>query len=366
MRNPDIITYQGEPYFAYKYEKQTMIKHKVFESYFDKWVKIVGHNNPLNFVDCFGGCGIYDYNGKKYPGSPIIASKIIEKNTTSLNRDCCVTILDIDKNCTKNIQYAFKLFNCNCKYEVYNADSETFINDKLTELDNEGKTLCPTFFLIDPYGYTIKLDTIKRLMAIEKSEVLYTFMFYAVNRGISTGNVDSKMDELFGVPDWRYCLNYHGNEREKCIINLIRNQCKKFSKYVLPYRICFPKKNRTYYYMIHLTNHIRGCEIMKACFAEINNGKIEYVGENNNQSFIFELIENPIQEIELYIIKNFKQLKLSYDELLAKMIDTTPFLSKDISSAVLNLYNRGLAKIERVSSVKQNSKPKKKDIIEIC
>lgn len=359
------VTYAGKPYFAYKYEEQTMVKHEVFKSYFDKWVKIVGHKNRLNFIDCFGGCGIYDHEGKRYPGSPIIASQIIEKNSSSLNRDCCVTILDNNQRCIKNIPHAFRLFNCNCKYGVCNADFETFINNKLTELDNEGKTLCPTFFLIDPYGYKIKLDTIERLMKVKNSEVYFNFMFNAVNRGISSGKVDDTMDELFGCTEWRDCQQLHGSVREACIINLIRNQFKQFSRYVLPYRICFPTVDRTYFYMIHLTNHVRGCEIMKACFAEINHGKIEYMGKNQNQSFIFDLIEDPVQEIELYICTNFKKLRFSYDGLLDKMIDTTPYLGKDISSAVLNLYNRKLANIERVSSKRQSSKPTKKDIIEI-
>ena len=157
MATHNVISYPGKPFFAYKYEDQTMVKHEVFKSYFDKWVKIVGHNNRLNFIDCFGGCGIYDRNGNLYPGSPIIASQIIENNANSLNRDCCVTILDIDKNCTDNIPHAFKLFNCNCIYELINADFEAYINTELAELKAEGKTLCPTFFLVDPYGYKIKI-----------------------------------------------------------------------------------------------------------------------------------------------------------------------------------------------------------------
>ncbi|HOD18567.1 MAG TPA: three-Cys-motif partner protein TcmP [Candidatus Cloacimonadota bacterium] len=365
MATHNVITYPGKPYFAFKYEEQTMVKHEVFKSYFDKWVKIVGHKHRLNFIDCFGGCGIYDYNGELEPGSPIIASQIIENNANSLNRNCCVTILDIDKNCTDNIPLAFKLFNCNYHYKLINDDFELYINNKLDALESKGKTLCPTFFLIDPYGYKIRLETIKRLMAVKNSEIYFNFMFNAVNRGISSGKVDNTMDELFGCTEWRDCQQFHGIEREACIIDLLRNQFKLFSRYVLPYRICFPKVDRTYFYMIHLTNYVRGCEIMKACFAELNHGKIEYLGKKQNQMHIFDLIEDPVQEIESYICTNFKNSGLSFDELLDKMIDTTPYLGKDISSAVLNLYNRKLANIRRVSSKKQSSKPTKKDFIEI-
>ncbi|PKN80003.1 MAG: hypothetical protein CVU48_03645 [Candidatus Cloacimonetes bacterium HGW-Cloacimonetes-1] len=365
MATHDVIKYPGKPYFAFVYEEQTMIKHQVFKSYFDKWVKIVGHAGALNFIDCFGGCGMYDKDSVLHPGSPIIAAEVIENNARTLDRDCCITILDTDKRCTDNIPHAFKYFNCICEYELYNDDFDTYINSLLTNLSNEGKKLYPTFFLVDPYGYKIKINTIKRLMEVKNSEVYFNFMFNAVNRGISSGKVDNTMDELFGCTEWRDCQQLHGIEREACIIDLIRNQFKQFSRYVLPYRICFPAIDRTYFYMIHLTNHIRGCEIMKACFAELNHGKIEYIGKNQNQSFIFDLIEDPVQEIESYICTNFKKLRLSFDELLDKMIDTTPYLGKDISFAVLNLYNNNLANIVRVSSMRQSSKPTKKDIIEI-
>ncbi len=365
MATHNVVNYPGKPYFAFKYEEQTKIKHQVFASYLDRWVKIVGKDSPLNFFDCFGGCGLYDDNGTLRPGSPIIAAKIIEQNANSLNRDCCVTILDIDKNCTDNIPHAFNLFNCNCSYELFNADFETYINNELTELMNDGKTLCPTFFLIDPYGYSIKFETLARLMSIDKCEIYLNFMFNAVNRGISTGIVDDRLDELFGCTEWRDCQQYHGNEREACIIDLVRNQLKHYSRYVLPYRICFPNVDRTYYYMIHLTNHVEGCSIMKSCFAELNYGGIEYLGKNQNQMHIFDLIEDPVNEIETYICNNFKTLRLSYYGLLDKMIDSTPYLDKDISSAVLSLYNRKLANIGRVSSKRPTSKPTKNDIVEI-
>ncbi len=365
MATHNVVNYPGKPYFAFNYEEQTKIKHQVFASYFDKWVKIVGKDSPLNFIDCFGGCGLYDDNGNLQPGSPIIAAQIIEQNAISLKRDCCVTILDIDKRCTENIPHAWSIFNINCSYELHNADFDEFINAMLDELEEEQRTLYPTFFLIDPYGYSIKFETLERLMSISKCEIYFNFMFNGINRGISTGIVDDTLDELFGCKDWRACQQYSGNEREACIINVIWNQLKIFSRYVLPYRICFPKVDRTYFYMIHLTNHVLGCNIMKSCFAELNHGKVEYLGRNQNQSVIFDLIDDPIQEIESYISANFKNSRESFDELLDKMIDTTPYLGKDISSAVLSLYNRQLANIKRVSSKRQSSKPTQKDIIEI-
>ena len=52
------------PFKTWEYKEQTKIKHLVFADYFDRWVKILGKYNPLNYIDGFGGIGAYTENGK--------------------------------------------------------------------------------------------------------------------------------------------------------------------------------------------------------------------------------------------------------------------------------------------------------------
>ena len=55
----------GTPLFeTWDYQEQTKRKHLVFEDYFDKWIKILGKYKSLNYIDCFGGLGAYNDNGK--------------------------------------------------------------------------------------------------------------------------------------------------------------------------------------------------------------------------------------------------------------------------------------------------------------
>ena len=49
----------GYDFFFWEYEPQTKIKHFVFKEYFDRWVKILGRWNELNYFDCYAGCGAY-------------------------------------------------------------------------------------------------------------------------------------------------------------------------------------------------------------------------------------------------------------------------------------------------------------------
>ena len=79
------IYLKGYPFFFWKYEEQTKIKHSIFVAYFDKWIKILGKWDTLNYFDCFAGCGAYiDENKKIYYGSPILAAEKIKENKEHL------------------------------------------------------------------------------------------------------------------------------------------------------------------------------------------------------------------------------------------------------------------------------------------
>ena len=86
------------PFKSWKYEEQTKIKHLVFADYFDKWVKILGKAQPLNYFDCFGGKGAYEENEEIYFGSPILAAEIIKNNETNLKRKVYLIIIDKDND----------------------------------------------------------------------------------------------------------------------------------------------------------------------------------------------------------------------------------------------------------------------------
>ena len=82
---------------TWDYKEQTKAKHEVFNDYIDKWIKIVGAYNKLNYIDGFGGIGAYkDKSGKIFYGSPVLVAKAIQKIISKLKR--VVNILVIDEN----------------------------------------------------------------------------------------------------------------------------------------------------------------------------------------------------------------------------------------------------------------------------
>ena len=238
------------PFKTWPYEEQTKMKHKVFSDYFDKWIKIVGSRSKLNYIDGFGGCGAYkDKNGEIYFGSPILAAEIIKDNKVHLEREVNLIIIDENKDNIKNMESIFNYKKLEIKPIFVNADFDKTINEILDKVPN----IAPTFVFIDPFGFKIKYSTLERIMKIKKSEILMNFMYNGINRFFSLKQNQEIMNDLFWTSEWKSLLNLKGADRENKIITLYRNQLKKISKFVFPYKLEYPKMKRTYYYLFHLT-----------------------------------------------------------------------------------------------------------------
>ena len=57
MSKPKEIQIPGKDYFAWQYEEQTKVKHRVLGSYVKIWLSNLGYKSNTIFFDCQGGCG---------------------------------------------------------------------------------------------------------------------------------------------------------------------------------------------------------------------------------------------------------------------------------------------------------------------
>jgi three-Cys-motif partner protein len=332
------------PFETWDYEEQTKMKHLVFSDYFDKWVKIVGSYNKLNYIDGFAGIGAYkDSKDEIHYGSPILAAKVIEQNSKRLNRKVNILIIDNDDKNLDNIDKIFKYEEISIDPEYVNDDFDDTINGLLDDIPN----LAPTLVFIDPFGFDIKMETLERIMKINKSEIILNFMFYSVNRSISIPNNANACNKLFGGNEWERCSHLQNINRERCIIETYRAKLKEFSKYVCQYRFMFPTQRRTYYYLFHLTNHHKGCSIMKSSFAKFNLGRTEYRGNRNNQIGFFDRNNIKINHTKNYLKRIYKGQKRTYLMIIEEQIDETEFLEKHLYKAIKEMEESNELIIER-------------------
>ncbi len=226
------------PFEVWPYENQTKMKHAVFKRYFDCWVKMLGKYHKLNYIDCFGGCGAYcDKKGELNFGSPILAAEVIKQN----KKDASLLIIEQKKENITNLMKVFdytKLNDIKCFY--IRDDFDSAINE-LLESTSKNSQLAPTFFFIDPFGYSIKYSTLKKIMeSAKKSEILLNFQYNGLQRFFAYDKVDARKNEIFGSEGWKSFIALKGDDKENAIIEYYRQQLKKIAKYVYPFRLQFP------------------------------------------------------------------------------------------------------------------------------
>lgn len=327
------------PFKVWKYKEQTKAKHKVFNDYIDKWIKIVGAYNKLNYIDGFGGIGAYiDKDNKIYYGSPVLVAKTVQNITSKLQRRVNILIIDEDKDNLDNIKKIFKYEKIDINPVFISNDFDKTINDVL----NDVKNLAPTFVFVDPFGFKIQNKTIERIMQTDKSEVLLNFMFTRVNQFLSSPNLVDTCNDLFGCSGWQKCKSFQGPKREKCIIECLRKKFKEFSKYVYYYRFEFPGKKKTFYYLFHLTNYYLGCSIMKSSFAKFHYGRVEYRGNRGAQIGLFENEDAIVKDVIDCLKRIYKNQQKTYRQIIEEQIDETEFLESHFKKAIKKMEGKDL------------------------
>jgi three-Cys-motif partner protein len=334
---------------TWEYEEQTKMKHSVVSKYLDLYFTIVGKWNNLNYVDGFSGIGAYtDENRDIHYGSPVRAVLNFEQNHKPKRRSIAFMFIDRDPSNLRNIQQILASLKCETKPLYIEGDFDSVINTVLDKLGN----LSPTFMLIDPFGFKgVRIDTVRRIMEQDKTEIVLNFMFTRINEFLSDPKLTAVFDDYFGKCPWQELNKLHGFEREKSLVSLYRNQLKECAnvRYVYPYPIEFPGRKRTFYYLFHLTNSSLGCAIMKSVFAELNYNRLAYLGNRSNQMSLSDLSSYKEKDIKKYLVDRYCSKLISFQDLIDEVIDEIPYTEGEIRKTLQKMEGTNI-RITRITS----------------
>lgn len=361
MSKPKEIPIQNKSYFAWPYEEQTQIKHKVLGLYYKIYASKLGVNSNILFVDCHGGCGAYinKDNIISY-GSSVIVDDVCSSVFLKRKTKNYIIISERDKHNYDNLNKVITELKIS-NIKTYNSDYNSVLTQpRLRSFYKKH----PTLFFIDPFGYyDTPMANMKELMGSFGNEILINFMFDFLNRGISVSSVDeTQLTSFFGSEEWKKARLKTGTDRESFLVNLYKERLKTTTgaKFVFAYRLCYPTKNQTYYYLIHATNHIDGINNMKNSFAAINNGRVEYLGKKNNNISLFDMDFFKQEELSCFLKEKFSGKSITFDELLENIVEDTATIEKDLRATVKAMEQKGAVSIQRISSAKTGLKGKDK------
>lgn len=277
-----------------KVEAHTKARHSVTEDYLRDWIVTLCGNNmgsskKVTIIDGFCGGGMYiDENNNRYHGSPFRIIKSVEeglrivkeeKSKPNYNLDAEFIFIDSRK---EHIQCLKKLMREEPP-DLYkeNPDKFTFICD---EFENKSEHIIAelevskhsSMFILDPTGYTdVSMRTIRNIISLKKSEILYTFMVEYISRFIGnkpSSNAHSKILEAEGYFEKLDLDNLKSQSQQGYVRNetlrLFRN--KGEVKYVYTFAL-IPGLNQVQYYLVHLASNAPAQRVIKHSLWKFNN-----------------------------------------------------------------------------------------------
>lgn len=341
----------------WNYDLHTRVKHEILMRYLSPWTTILGRAaRSLAYVDGFAGRG--RYVGLQ-AGSPLLVLDVANDALSSRRHQieefvCHFVEEDSDNfgNLQTEVQNHPALRSGRIRCQFYNASFSDASGAIISEIRRRQQ---PSFSFVDPFGYDDpSMGTISRVLALPKAEVFVNLMFDFINRAIGMEKntaLAATLDRLFGSPDWRPIARLSRGARERAFIELYRRQLKQAgAAHVVPFRMGDDSRDRTLYYLVHATKHLRGAMLMKdVMVASGTPGQLGYGGEERH--WLLPLFDFHANELPSYLMKRLVGQTLGFEDVIATTIEETGTCREpDYRACLKELEKQRLITVERVTS----------------
>ncbi|BAY13484.1 three-Cys-motif partner protein TcmP [Calothrix sp. NIES-2098] len=260
-------------------QPHTKAKHKIYEDYIQRYIVTLCGNNrgkrkTVTFIDGFCGGGMYldpDNNNALWSGSPIRMIEIVANALDIVKRDKSKPDYELD---VKFIFIDSEPDHLDClkvqmkesgldrylsnpeKCEFIIGEFENCIDKCLIEVNRRrGSSL----FLLDPFGWShVSMESIRRIISLGKSEILYTYMIDDIIRFLSekdrqAENAYHKVLEANGYYEFIKCLPDDRRIKQKYIRDETLRLFRERGSVPCVYSFALlPNKTHPKYYLIHL------------------------------------------------------------------------------------------------------------------
>ena len=350
------------------YKQHTRVKHEILSKYLRPWIIILGkHHRRICYFDTFAGRGSYKDKEETVPGSPIIALRVADR----LLEECKHTsrppyfdefvcfLIEKDRRNFQSLELVMeaeraKLKNVDaCKVRLINDEFAPVVDRILENLRGD---IAPSFFFIDPFGFTgVPFDLVKKVLSMKRTEVFFTFMTSFIDRFIKLPNLEDRLNELFGNDEWRDLLRIDDlHDRDQALRDLYI-KCLKDNgeaKYARDFRVCMDEKYQTLYYLIHATNDFKGLKIMKEIMHNQGpKGMFAYLGPRDvYYRSQLTLFEQDIGSLKQYLLRRFAGWTIRFMHIIEESYEDTPVIEPEYRKALKELEKAGRINVARFSS----------------
>jgi three-Cys-motif partner protein len=351
-------------------QPHTAAKHRILRCYLDAWFPIMGSwNARILILDGFAGPGIYK-GGEE--GSPVIALRALMDHGhmpkhLGAGLEVRYHFVEQDGDRVAVLREQIKKFQAKTTLpkgvyvNVAEGEFAPYLDNILTWMEANRRTIAPTFAFIDPFGFAgVPMKLIARLAKNPRCEVLIPFMFDSLNRFAGhQERIDPHLDELYGTTAWRaIAADSKRERRRRGLIDLYRQQLVAAGFPLVTSFEMLDDGNRTEYFLYFGTTNRAGLSAMKQAMwrADPDGGSSfsDHIALNPQLSLVAATA--PKQTLRDLLVKQFKGKKASIE-----MIDDF-VLKETIFSEKRHLRRATLAPLERDKKMDVRRPKDKRDI----
>lgn len=295
MSNKNQYSWSADGRDLPKVPPHTQAKHKVLEDYIQAWIEtLTGHgpqpNTVVTLVDGFCGGGLYRSEEGAWEGSAIRMLRKVEEGHENVrkrkpfhNLDFEFIFIDSEKDHTACLEIQLKergyedyLKNGKCKIITGKfEDSLNYCIERIAERKGY------SFFFLDPFGIDVLPSTVRKILSLGRSEVLFNYMLSGLVRLLKSR--DSRHKDLF---DRLEAADYYRNipssdEDFSGRQALLRDDTLKLfrqeggAKFAHTFAL-ISKEKAPLYYLVHLSSNPTALSVMKDVTWAQNNLHYQY------------------------------------------------------------------------------------------
>ena len=267
------------PEYWQEYSNLQFVKHRLIEEYLKGWFPklMLGPHGAdrINYIDTHAGRG--KHMGGQLGSPPIALTTLLKHSardrllSTSSVRFFFVERDDVNASALNHELQDFAIpENVGVKAQVANCFE--ILDSIISKAEKRGRDLAPSFLFCDPYGFRVPGSILRRLMRFPRVELFVNVIWRELNMAIvharsgTSPGMAQTLDIVFDGDDWKGIDATDIDERaEQCVQLLRRSTESKWATYVR----MLGKNRQTRYFLLHLTNHSAGRDLMKDCVWKI-------------------------------------------------------------------------------------------------
>jgi three-Cys-motif partner protein len=304
------------------YSQHAAAKHEILRRYLGAWLPILGSRHAkLVIYDGFAGRGRYR-DGED--GSPVLTfRRACEAVDAGRPREVSIRCVEYDHDnyvhlsgVIGELQHAG--VSIDARQERFDVVANEVADYERQVRGHRGR-VPPIFFFADPFGFSgIHLETLGRLLAVKRWEVLLTFMVRDMRRFLEQPNFETPLTEFFGGASWGECAG--AEDREQCLLLRFSRTVRErqIARFATPFRVFEDERRQTLYYLVHLTNEPLGMREMKKAMIKTSPEMTFWpVTVRPPAQLALDTAEqSPYPELQQHLLSAYSGQRMTFEQLL--------------------------------------------------